>query len=335
VRVLIDATALNRAPSGTAVYVERLIPALEAAGVTVLATRIRPRPRGGGGPRSYLNLALETGWTQAELPRRARRARADLLHHPLPALARRTPVPQVVTVQDLAFELLPDLFDPRFRAVARRRHRAAARGAAAVVVPSRSTGDDVRDRWGVPAGRIFLAPHGPGQAPAGARSGVRHFLYVGDAEPRKNLPRLLEAYARYRERAGADALGLVLAGRACAGAPGVRCEPDPDLPALHARAAALVAPSLHEGFGLTALEAMHAGTPVLAARTSGLAEVCADAARYVDPRDPESIATGLLELATVPPLREALRRRGLARAAAFSWERAALAHLRAYTFALA
>ncbi|CAA9524578.1 MAG: hypothetical protein AVDCRST_MAG30-3268, partial [uncultured Solirubrobacteraceae bacterium] len=133
-RVLIDASALNRAPSGTAVYVERLIPALEAAGVTVHTTRIRPRPRGGGGPRSYLNAALETGWTQAELPRRARRAGVDLLHHPLPALARRSPVPQVVTVHDLAFEHLPECFDPRFRAVARRRHRAAARGAAAVVV---------------------------------------------------------------------------------------------------------------------------------------------------------------------------------------------------------
>ncbi len=333
-RVLIDASPLDRAPSGTAVYLERLLPALEALGVTVLVTRPRARPRGGGGARSYLNAALETGWIHGELPRRARRARADLLHHPLPALARGAPLAQVVTVHDLAFELIPECFDPRFRAIARRRHRAAARGAAAVIVPSRSTGEDVRARWGVPAERVVLAPHGPGQAPPAARSGIRHFLYVGDAEPRKNLGRLLAAYARYRERAGDGALELVLAGRACATAPGVRCEPAPDLPALHARAAALVAPSLHEGFGLTALEAMHAGTPVLAARTSGLAEVCGEAARYVDPRDVESIAAGLEELASVPPLREELRRRGQARAAAFSWERAARAHLRAYTFAL-
>jgi alpha-1,3-rhamnosyl/mannosyltransferase len=113
----------------------------------------------------------------------------------------------------------------------------------------------------------------------------------------------------------------------------VRCEPDPDLADLLACAAALVIPSLHEGFGLPALEAMHAGAPVLAARTAGLAEVCGDAARYVDPRDVESIASGLAELAGVPPLREALRRRGLARAATFSWDRAAVAHVAAYSLA--
>ena len=334
-RVLIDVTPLNRAPSGTAVYLEQLLPALEALGVTVLTTRLKARPRGGGGPRSYANAAVEAAWNGAELARRARRARADVLHHPLPAHARGAAPPQVVTVHDLAFEHLPECFDPKFRAVARRRHRAAARAARAVVTPSHATATDVRARWGIDAARIVVAPHGPGQAPAPGRSGIAHFLYVGDAEPRKNLPRLLEAYARYRAGAGEAALPLVLAGRARAEAPGVRSEPDPDLPALHARAAALVAPSLHEGFGLTALEAMHAGTPVLAARIPALTEVCGDAARYVDPRDPGSIAAGLSELAGVPPLREALRRRGLARAASFSWARAARAHVDAYTLAFA
>ena len=329
-RVLIDVTPLNRAPSGTAVYLEQLLPALESLGVAVLTTRLKARPRGGGGPRSYANAAVEAAWNAAELGRRARRARADVLHHPLPAHARGAPCPQVVTVHDLAFERLPECFDPKFRAVARRRHRAAARAADAVLTPSQATAMDVRARWGIAPEKIVVAPSGPGQAPAPGRSGVAHFLYVGDAEPRKNLPRLLEAYARYRARAGDGALPLVLAGRARAQAPGVRSEPDPELAALLARAAALVMPSLHEGFGLPALEAMHAGTPVLAARTAGLAEVCGDAARYVDPRDPESIAAGLADLAGVPPLRELLRRRRLARAAAFSWERAAAAHLDAY-----
>lgn len=333
-RVLIDVTPLGRAPSGTAVYLEQLLPALERAGVTVLTTRLPPRPRGRGGLRSYANAATEAAWLAAELPRRARRARADVLHHPLPARARGAPCPQVVTVHDLAFERLPECFDARFRLVARHRHRAAARAAAAVIAPSHATAMDVRARWAVPPEKIVVAPHGPGQAPAPGRSGIAHFLYVGDAEPRKNLGRLLAGYARYREAAGtAAALPLILAGSARAHAPGVRCEPEPDLAALLGRAAALVAPSLHEGFGLTALEAMHAGTPVLAARTAGLAEVCGDAARYVDPRDPGSIAAGLAELASVPPLREALRRRGLARAATFSWDRAAAAHVTAYSLA--
>lgn len=335
-RVLIDTTFALRGHSGTGVYLQKLLGALERAGADVVEARNDGRRApAGGGWRSALNLAADVHWEAVELPRRARAANAALIHHPLPAFSPG--VAQVVTVHDLAFEHLPELFDRRFRRYARLAHRAAARRADAVVAVSETTALDVASRWGVPRERIVVARHGPGQEPDGSsrRDAPSHFLYVGDAEPRKNLPRLLEGYARYRAAAGGAALGLVLAGSARAAAPGVRCEPAPDLEALHARAAALVAPSLHEGFGLTALEAMHAGTPVLAARSPGLTEVCADAARYVDPRDPASIAAGLAELATIGPLREELRRRGLVRARTFTWERAARAHLAAYRLALA
>jgi glycosyltransferase involved in cell wall biosynthesis len=315
VRVLIDRSFADRGPSGTQVYVDCLVVALRELGVEVHEASGR---RG-----RHLNPNAEAQW-QARLARVARRL--DVLHHPLPARAR-TRTPQVVTVHDLAFVRVPECFNRRFRAAARRRHRIAARAAGAVVVPSEATAADARSRWGVDP---VVAPHGPGQAPLSDRGEARHFLYVGDAEPRKNLPRLLAAYARYREQAAADPLPLVLAGRAEVRAPGVRREPRPDLAELHRHAAALVIPSLHEGFGLPALEAMHAGTPVLAARTAGLAEVCGDAARFCDPRDPESIAAALAELAATPPLREELRRRGVARAAHFSWRRSAEAHLRAY-----
>ena len=326
-KVLLDASYARRGPSGTGVYIDGLGTALRGLGVDVVEA-FAP-------PHRYLNLPVEWWWSHAVLPRRARAS--DVLHHALPALSARAACPQVVTVHDLAFLRLPECFDPRFRAVAAIRHRAAARGAAVVIVPSEATRADVRSRWGVPEERIVVAPHGPGQAPAGDRGEARWLLYVGDAEPRKNLDRLLAAYDRYRSGAGTGALGLVLAGSATATAPGVRVEPAPTperIAELHRHAAALVVPSLHEGFGLTALEAMHAGTPVIAARTAGLAEVCAGAARFCDPRDVESIAAALEELATVPPLREKLRRRGLARAQAFSWERCARAHLTAYEMAV-
>jgi glycosyltransferase involved in cell wall biosynthesis len=334
-RVLIDTTYALRGHSGTAVYLEHVICALRREGVDVVeaADERRPAPAGGG-IGSARNLAHDVWWTQVALPRRARAAGADVLHHPLPALARRAPCAQVVTIHDLAFERLPDHFAPGFRRWSSIAHRRAARGAAAVVCVSPTTRRDAMARWGVDGARIIVAAHGPGQEPGPACVRAEHFLYVGDDEPRKNLALLLDAHARYRERAGARALDLVLAGRARAAQAGVRCEPDPDLVALLGGAAALVHPALHEGFGLTPLEAMHAGVPVIAARSPGLAETCADAVRYVDPYDAEGLARELARVAAEPALRAALATRGRDRAAAFSWRASARAHIEAYTLAM-
>jgi glycosyltransferase involved in cell wall biosynthesis len=335
VRVLLDMTYALRGPSGTGVYLERLRDALGAEGVEVIeAADERRPPPAGGGAGSARNLAHDAWWTQVALPRRAREAGADVLHHPLPALARTAPCAQVVTVHDLAFERLPEHFAPAFRRGASLTHRRAAARADAVVCVSQTTRRDVMARWGVDAGRIVVAAHGPGQELAvsdGARA--EHFLYVGDDEPRKNLALLLEAHQRYRARAGAGALDLVLAGSARARQEGVRCEPRPDLAALLGAAAALVHPALHEGFGLTALEAMQAGVPVIAARSPGLAETCADAVLYVDPYDAEGLADELARVASDRLLRDTLAARGRDRAAAFSWRASARAHIEAYTLA--
>src|SRR4029078_7150945 len=97
---------------------------------------------------------------------------------------------------DVAFLEVPGCFNRRFRVSAARMHRGAARAAPVVVVPSHATADSVRRDWALDA---VVAHHGPGQAPPMDRGLARHFLYVGDAEPRRNLGRLLEAYGRYRE----------------------------------------------------------------------------------------------------------------------------------------
>jgi len=335
-RVLLDTTYALRGPSGTGVYLEQLTAALRAEGVDVVeaANERRPVPAGGGAG-SARNLAIDARWTQVELPRRARAARADVLHHPLPALAARAGVPQVVTIHDLAFERLPEHFSPAFRRWSSLTHRRAARGADAVVCVSQTTRRDALARWGVDRARIVVAPHGPGQQPrlvAAVRA--EHFLYVGDDEPRKNLGLLLDAYARYRAEAGPTALALVLAGRAHAEQPGVRCHDQPNLAALLNGAAALVHPALHEGFGLTALEAMSAGVPVIAARSPGLAETVGEAALLVDPYDAQALAVALRRVATDPGLRADLAARGSRRAAAFSWQTSARAHIAAYTLAI-
>lgn len=321
-RVLLDTTAAERGPSGTAVYVRELAAALEAEGVTVVrAANARRRPPGAGSVRNALEDAR---WTQRDLRRRAREA--DVVHHPLPALTARGPRPQVVTVHDLAFEALPEAFDPRFRRYAQLAHRLAARRAAAVVVPSEATKAELEERWGVRG--AIVAPHGPGQRLDVERGEPRHLLYVGDAEPRKDLPTLLAAYARYRAEAS-DPLPLVLAGRGHHDAPeGVRIVGAPDTEALadlHAHAAALVHPSRHEGFGLTVAEALAAGTPVIAADTPAVREVAGDHARFVPPGDAEALAAALAE----PPLStlSLTARDNVLRA---TWRSSALAHIAAY-----
>jgi glycosyltransferase involved in cell wall biosynthesis len=335
VRVLIDTTFALRGPSGTGVYLERLIGALRALGVDVVEAADPSRRALTPGRGRVLDLAADARWTQVDLPRLASLAEADLIHHPQPARAGRGAPAQVVTVHDLAPERVPECFDAGRRRFSHVAHRAAARRAEVVIAVSQTTATDVMARWGVPAGRIVVARHGPGQEPAPGsleRRPPRHLLYVGDDEPRKNLGLLLAAHGRYRA-AVRGALPLVLAGGARRRAEGVAVVERPGaerLAELYAGAAALVHPSRYEGFGLTALEAMSAGVPVVAARSPGLVEVCGDAAMLFDVSSADDLASAMAEVAGSAPLRRDLAERGRRRAAEFSWARSARAHIGAY-----
>jgi glycosyltransferase involved in cell wall biosynthesis len=161
-----------------------------------------------------------------------------------------------------------------------------------------------------------------------------YVLAVGTLEPRKNLERLIAAWASLDEPArhghvlalvgpvGWDA-GPILSAARDAGALLLGRVSEEELRALYAGAAAFAYPSLYEGFGLPILEAMAAGAPVLTSSVSSLPEVAGDAALLVDPHDPAAIATGLTRLLHEDGLADDLRTRGRVRAAAFSWERTA------------
>ncbi len=322
-RVLLDTTFARRGPSGTGVYVERLAAALAGEGVDVVETwNRRRRAPGSGGVGSAVNLVGDEWWTTVELPRAARAAAADVIHHPLPAHAWGARCPQVVTVHDLAFVERPELFDGRYAAWAARAHRVAARRAGAVICVSEATRRAALARWGVDG---LVAHHGPGQAPARppARGAGRHYLYVGDDEPRKDLATLRSAHAR---------LGRAAAPLRIAGAAGETVSAA-GLAALHAEAIALVHPARHEGFGLTVLEAMAMGTPVIAARCPAVAEVGGPAIRYFEPGDAAGLAAEMGLLAADPAAREALGAAGRERAGAFSWRESARRHIEAYTLA--
>ncbi len=338
-RVLLDTSYARRGPSGVGVYAERLLEALRDGGEVdvVEASRSGRRPRGAGNPvRSAANAVRDRAWLHRGLPRAARAAGADVVHHPLPVLSRGLALPQVVTLHDAAFAAHPEGYGRAWRLTDGRLYTRAVRSAEAVVCVSDTTAQEAVALLGAPQERLVVARHGPGQRLPAAEppERPRHFLYVGDAEPRKDLPGLLDAYAAYR--AGAELpLDLVLAGRAAAVAngDGVRGEAEPSparLAELLAGAAALVHPSRHEGFGLTLLEAMGAGVPVVAVSSAGVREIAGDAALLTDA---QGLSDALARVAGDPALRARLGRAGAERAAAFSWEESARRHVAAYTLA--
>ncbi len=167
----------------------------------------------------------------------------------------------------------------------------------------------------------------------------QYLLYVGTLQPRKNLARVIEAFACMAGDPAFSGLQLVLAGKKGwlyddlfaqverLGLAGRIIFPgyieDADLPALLGGALAFVFPSLYEGFGIPVLEAGACGVPVITSNTSSLPEVAGDAALFVDPHDVEAIAEAMRRLVTDDALRSELSRRGLENVRRFSWEKCA------------
>jgi glycosyltransferase involved in cell wall biosynthesis len=174
-----------------------------------------------------------------------------------------------------------------------------------------------------------------------------YILMLRDAKPRKNIARAIEAFAALVQQEHLADLSLVLAGNQAERsdpvtavldrAPSIRHRiinvgyvPDEDLAALYRSALAFVYPSFYEGFGLPPLEAMQCGTVAITSNASSLPEVVGDAGIMVDPYDRDALASAMLTLYRSETLRECLRRRCLARAAQFSWERTLASTLDAY-----
>jgi glycosyltransferase involved in cell wall biosynthesis len=212
-----------------------------------------------------------------------------------------------------------------FRALAYHR---SARSAARIVVSSAFVRDRATERLGLDPASIRVIPFGIDRSRLAPGDEQREpfLLYPARAWPHKNHDRLFEAFALVR-RERPD-LRLVLTGGGHSASPpeGVEIHghvtPE-QLVSLYRRASALVFPSLYEGFGQPPLEAMACGCPVACSDAASLPEVCGDAARYFDPKDVEGIAAAVLDVLADP---EPWGRRGLERAAQFTWERTARAH---------
>lgn len=265
---------------------------------------------------------------------------------PSPPRRRRGAPPAAVYVHDLAFKVRPSEVPWQQRAYLGALFPRSLPAAAAVLVPTEATRSDLLRHYRVRADRVHVIPEAPADlgAPAALPDGVRadgYLLAVGTVEPRKNYPRLVEAYRRLRTDLGAAAPDLVVVGRTgwaygnaldlLRTTPGVRLighVSDGELVALYRHAVALAFPSLYEGFGLPLVEAMREGTPALVGNRGALPEVAGGAALEVDAEDVGAIAAGLERLVGEKDLRRSLAERGRARAATFSWDTSALATLR-------
>lgn len=336
-RVTADLSILRHGPSGSARWASGLVRALsDLPEIEIRGWLGPPRRRFRGPVRKIVNAAQDRLFYEALLPAAAWRWGADVLLMPVNLSARRTRLPQVVTIHDVNFLIEPDSFDPWFRAYATRMFARAIRDAAVITTVSASSRWQLHEHLGVPMDRVEVVYPGLDPVPevtSPAPLDEPYALFVGTTEPHKNVDLLLDAWSAHP----VPALTLVVAGR-----PGRAHD------ALAARAARLASrvvmtgeldqaalerwyhyasvflfPSLTEGFGYPPLEAMARGVPVIASNAGSLPEVLGDAARYHNPHDADALRRNLESLLGDTQAREGLIARGRMQAARFSWAAAA------------
>ncbi len=383
-KLLIDARTLQDRFPGIGRYTYNLIDALapQLEGELLVITPHAPRPT-----HHHLNpLARHPNLTliptdipvfnwraQAALPRLIRSLQPDLVHFPYNVRPFWLGLPSVLTLYDVIPRRFPGYYPRRSRLQIEIIQRLAIRSSHAFVAISQAAAEDFRQEYGIPAGRIAVTPLAadpifrpqPVEIVADLRRRLalpqRYVLYLGSNKPHKNLPRLIEAWARSEQstvnsqqstvnnqRAGGRGQGatLIIAGAWDERYPEAKRlveqqnlagtvrflgpVANADLPALYAGAELFVFPSLYEGFGLPVLEAMACGAAVACSHTSSLPEVAGDAALFFDPEDAAALAAALTRLLADSDLRADLARRGSEQAGRFSWERTAKATLPVY-----
>jgi glycosyltransferase involved in cell wall biosynthesis len=365
--IAIDAHSVGTGLAGNETYITNLIEALAEIDTTNRYTLYVTKPSAVerfDGRWSHVSVRRTLPHTPlvripVTLSAELRRRPVDLLHvqytaPPFP------PCPVVATIHDLSFEHLPATFKRRSWMQLRLTVRHTARRAAHIIASSEYTRRDILETYGVAPERtstvpLAAAPHFRPIRDERELQRVRdvygiagnYILAVGSIQPRKNLTRLVEAYASLRRQRAHDKLPrLVVVGKQAwlyaetlraVEASGVRADviftgyaPEADLPALYSGALCFVYPSVYEGFGLPPLEAMRCGTAVVAGNRTSLPEVVGDAGLLVNPFDVEEIAAAIARLIDDKDLRATLSERGLARATQFDWRETARLTLEVY-----
>ena len=350
--------AVSDQPTGTEHYSRELIRHLIqlAAGEDrdhsfVLYTSRNPLPGlVPAGAKAHLKvMPFPRLWTHLRLSWEMMRNPPDALLVPAHVIPLVHPRASVATIHDLGHLYFPEAYPKATLKYLAWSTKHNVKHAAHLLADSEATKRDIIQHFQVPDDRITVVY--PGVSPqfsvdyaAADLTAVRaeygidgpYVLYVGTLQPRKNVERLIEAFALAKRTAGFPER-LVLAGRMGWLPEGIMRRlkdlgeavtlagyvPETDLGALYAGATAFVLPSLFEGFGMPVIEAMASGTPVIAANAASLPEVAGDAALLFDPYSTDELAEALSRLCSDQDLRAELRARGRTRARTFTWELAA------------
>ncbi|TMR93271.1 glycosyltransferase family 4 protein [Nonomuraea basaltis] len=368
-RVLVDAAAVPADRGALIRYVDGLVAALHRAGADLAVVcqraeaeryrRLAPSAHVIAGPVAITNRAARLAWEQTGLPLLARQTGSGVIHAPYYSIPLSSGLPTVVTVHDATWFTEPDQHSSRasfFRSAT----RTAVRHAKRVIVPSKATRDELIRVLSADPTRIDVAYHGVDLAQfhppsedeirrAAMRCGLHgqpYVAFLGNLDPRKNVPNLIRGFAAAVKRLEKPP-ALVIGGGVHEEDVDAACREveatvrvirpgylrAPDLPGFLGGALVVAFPSLGEGFGLPVLEAMACGAPVLTTHRSSLPEVGGDAVAYTEP-DADSIAAALAQLLASSERRRQLQEAGLARAREFTWDASAEAHLSSYQRAM-
>lgn len=285
-------------------------------------------------------------WTLFGLSKKLSKNRQNLgvFFSPTHYLPFGVPMKSVIAILDVSYLHFPELFSKRDLYMLKLWGKFSIKKASKIITISQASRNDIIKAYGVPESKVEVVYPGIKLVDGSSlrsqdmeKFGIskKYILFVGTLQPRKNVERLIEAFAKL---SGKD-LELVIVGRKgwmyedILNAPRkfdvadrvkfIHDASDEDLPNLYKNAEMFVLPSLYEGFGLPVLEAMQYGTPVIVSNVSSLPEAGGDAALYVDPKSAKDIAEKMEKLLSDPGLRDELIEKGKKQAAKFSWEKAA------------
>jgi glycosyltransferase involved in cell wall biosynthesis len=359
-RVLVDAHMVGARETGNETYIVNLLQGLSRLAGVECGAAIAPDsiPALHLPDVEFVPLRLSGNWMRLlyALPSACRTWRADILHvtYVGPFFA---PCPTVVTVHDVAFRHYPAFFSPRDRLLFATLLPATLRRARAVITVSRHAQQEILRAYPYLAGKVHVTLEAAGTMfrPIGqeelhqsvcSRYGIHteFVLAVGNIQPRKNLLRVVNAFAAIRQQR--ESIQLVIVGKAQWRSSAVYAEvqrlglerdvvftgyvPDEDLVLLYNAAQVFVFPSIYEGFGLPILEAMACGTPVVTSNRSSMPEVAGEAALLVDPYDGGAIAEAVSLLLQDEDLRRIRGIKGIEQAGRFSWTETARQTLGVY-----